>query len=154
MRNEKIEKISTLLNTGTPEQISEALLGLLPDPDPRDMWYLRARALTLALTAALCELRDRGEIELTPQLLRENLQLGKGQKGPGLIPLHLRALNGELSDEAKRQLRGLFDALPGFSLEAALRGEGQPARTTEQTGYLTMQLSKPLGMIADEICET
>lgn len=35
-----------------------------------------------------------------------------------------------------------------------LRGEGQPARTTEETGYLTMRLTKPLGMIADEICET
>ena len=154
MRTEEIEKISTLLNTGTPDQISEALLGLLPDRDPKDMWYQRGRALTLALAAALCELRDRGEIELTPQLLRENLQLGKGREGPGLIPLHLRALNRGMSEEVTRQLRGLFDALPGFSLEAALRGEGQPVRTVEQTGYLIMQLSKPLGMIVDELCET
>lgn len=151
MRTEKIEKIRSLLNTGTPDQISEALLGLMPDSDPMDMWYLRARVLTLALTTALCDLRDRGEIELTPQLFRENLQLGRDHEGPGLIPLHLRALNGELSDEATRQLRGLFDALPGFSLQAALRGEGQPARTTEQTGWLTMQLTKPLGMIIDEL---
>ena len=151
MRTEEIEKIITLLNTGTPDQISDALLGLLPDPDPRDMWYQRARALTLALTAALCDLRDRGEIELTPQLLRENLQLGKGQEGPGLIPLHLRALNGGMSEEATRQLRGLVETLPGFSLQAALRGEGQPARTTEQTGYLTMQRTKPVGMIVDEL---
>jgi hypothetical protein len=115
------------------------------------MWYQRARALTLALTTALCELRDRGKIELTPQLLREHLQLGRGHEGPGLIPLQLRALNGELSDEATRQLRGFFDTLPGFSLEAALLGEGQPARTTEQTGWLTMQLTKPLGMIIDEL---
>ena len=151
MRTEKIERIRSLLNSGTPDQVTDALLGLLPDPDPRDMWYQRARALTLALTTALCELRDRGEIELTPQLLREHLQLGRGHEGSGLIPLHLRALNGELSEEATRQLRGFFDTLPGFSLEAALRGEKQPVRTIKQTGYLMMQLSKPIGMIIDDL---
>lgn len=151
MRDEKIEKIRSLLNTGTAEQISEALLGLLPDKDPRDMWYQRASSLTLTLTTALCELRDRGDVELTPQLLREHLQLGKGREGPGLIPLHLRALDGGMSEDAACRLRGFFDTLPGFSLEAALRGEGQPVRTIEQTGYLTMQLTKPLGMIIDEV---
>jgi len=150
MRTEKIERIKSLLNTGTPDQISEALLGLLPDPDPRNMWYQRTRALTLALTTALCDLRDRGEIKLTPRLIRENLQLGRGHEGPGLIPLHLRALSGEMSEEAAKHLRGFFDTLPGFSLEAALRGERQPVKTIDQTGYLTMQLTKPLGMIVDE----
>jgi hypothetical protein len=151
MGNEKIEKIRSLLNTGTAEQISEALLGLIPDQDPMDMWSQRSRSLTLTLTIALCDLRDRGEIELTPQILREHLQLGKGREGPGLIPLHLRALDGGVSEEAACRLRGFFDTLPGFSLEAALRGERQPVRTVEQTGYLIMQISKPLGLIIDEV---
>lgn len=151
MRLEHNAKIRSLLNTGTAEQISEALLDLFPDQDPKDMWYLRARVLTLTLTTALCDLRDRGEIELTPQILREHLHLGKGREGSGLIPLYLRALDGGMSEGATSRLRGFFDTLPGFSLEAALRGEGQPVRTIKQHSYLTMQISKPLGMIIDEI---
>ena len=47
-------------------------------------------------------------------------------------------------------LKGFFDSLPGFSLFNALNGKAQESKTVEQHGFLSMQLTKPLGSLADD----
>ncbi len=64
--------------------------------------------------------------------------------------LLLRALRGDFSDAARLALQGFSATLPGYSLTAAFEGREQESKTLEQHGYLTMQLTKPLGSMADD----
>ncbi|MXX88695.1 MAG: TraM recognition domain-containing protein [Boseongicola sp. SB0677_bin_26] len=159
---------------GSPDQLMNIIVSLMGDAGAgNDMWKSRAMSLVTALMMGLCELRDRGEILLNVQTIRDFLFLGKGPdkalvpktvKGPadipekaweemrsraGLIELYLRALNGEMSESTRLALKGFFNTLPGFSVENALAGEPQEAKCKEQYGFLSMQLTKPLGSLAD-----
>ncbi len=64
--------------------------------------------------------------------------------------LYLRALNGDFSEATRLALQGFMTTLPGYSLAKALAGKAQESKTLEQHGYLTMQLTKPLGTMADD----
>lgn len=68
----------------------------------------------------------------------------------GLIPLYLRALKGDMSEETVKVMQRVLDALPGFSLERAVTGEPQHERTMKHAAYLTMQITKPIGMLIDD----
>ena len=180
---------------GTPDQLINLLTSLMGDAGTSSggMWRSRAVALVTALMMALCELRDRGELTLDVQTIRDHLALGCGARAggdgerdggagrdwgagrdggadaaaprraedlgdaeraglrarAGLIELYLRAQCGELSRTSLLALRGFFETLPGFSLQKALAGEPQGAKCSEQYGYLSMQLTRPLGALAD-----
>ena len=159
---------------GSPDQLMNIIVSLMGDAGSTgDMWKSRAMSLVTALMMALCELRDRGDILLNVQTIRDFLALGKGVNealvpnavnGPediperawedmrsraGLIELYLRALNGEMSESTRLALKGFFDTLPGFSLENALAGKPQENKCLEQYGFLVMQTTKPLGSLAD-----
>lgn len=148
---------------------SEDLVTLLTPEEgwTRDMWSQRARSLVSAISVALCDLRDQGKIELTPDVIQANLGLGHGvnpllardliparveeiseacwadiEGRSGLIPLYLRALKGELSEPAQRAIRGVFETLPGASLAMALAGEAPAEQTVGQLGYLSMQVPR------------
>lgn len=69
---------------------------------------------------------------------------------PGMIELYLRSLHGEFSTRSALALKGFFDSLPGFVLDKAWSGQEQDGKTLEQYGYLSMQLTKPLGSLADD----
>ena len=160
---------------GSPDQLMNIVVSLMGDAGSgNDMWKSRAISLVTAQMMALCELRDSGEILLNVQTVRDFLALGKGvdkvklrAKKPtkveeipkeawdemrtraGLIELYLRAMKGELSQTTLLALRGFFDTLPGFSLEKAMAGDPQETKCNEQYGFLSMQLTKPLGSLAD-----
>jgi len=160
---------------GSPDQLMNIVVSLMGDAGSgNDMWKSRAISLVTAQMMALCELRDTGEILLNVQTVRDFLALGKGVdksklrgKKPtkiedipqeawdemkdraGLIELYLRAMKGELSNTTLLALRGFFDTLPGFSLEKAMAGDPQETKCNEQYGFLSMQLTKPLGSLAD-----
>lgn len=160
---------------GSPDQLMNIVVSLMGDAGSgNDMWKSRAISLVTAQMMALCELRDSGEILLNVQTVRDFLALGKGVdkaklrgKKPtkveeipkeawdemrtraGLIELYLRAMKGELSQTTLLALRGFFDTLPGFSLEKAMAGDPQETKCNEQYGFLSMQLTKPLGSLAD-----
>lgn len=160
---------------GSPDQLMNIVVSLMGDAGAgNDMWKSRAISLVTAQMMALCELRDSGEILLNVQTVRDFLALGKGvDKGKlrgkkptkveeipkeawdemrtraGLIELYLRAMKGELSQTTLLALRGFFDTLPGFSLEKAMAGDPQETKCNEQYGFLSMQLTKPLGSLAD-----
>jgi hypothetical protein len=160
---------------GSPDQLMNIVVSLMGDAGSgNDMWKSRAISLVTAQMMALCELRNSGEILLNVQTVRDFLALGKGVdkaklrgKKPtkveeipkeawdemrgraGLIELYLRAMKGELSQTTLLALRGFFDTLPGFSLEKAMGGDPQETKCNEQYGFLSMQLTKPLGSLAD-----
>lgn len=160
---------------GSPDQLMNIVVSLMGEAGSgNDMWKSRAVSLVTALMMALCELRDSGEILLNVQTIRDFLALGKGVdkqklrgKKPakigdvpdeaweemrdraGLIELYLRAQKGELSQTTLLALKGFFDTLPGFSLEKAIAGDPQETKCNEQYGFLSMQLTKPLGSLAD-----
>lgn len=160
---------------GSPDQLMNIVVSLMGDAGSgNDMWKSRAISLVTAQMMALCELRDSGEILLNVQTVRDFLALGKGvektrlrgkkptriedipqeaweemRSRAGLIELYLRAMKGELSQTTLLALRGFFDTLPGFSLERAMAGDPQETKCNEQYGFLSMQLTKPLGSLAD-----
>lgn len=160
---------------GSPDQLMNIVVSLMGDAGSgNDMWKSRAISLVTAQMMALCELRNSGEILLNVQTVRDFLALGKGvdkaklrgkkptkiedipqeawdeMKGrAGLIELYLRAMKGELSQTTLLALRGFFETLPGFSLEKAMAGDPQETKCNEQYGFLSMQLTKPLGSLAD-----
>ncbi|MEP3667114.1 MAG: TraM recognition domain-containing protein, partial [Roseibium sp.] len=161
---------------GSPDQLMNIVVSLMGDAGSgNDMWKNRAMSLVTAEMKALCELRDSGDILLNVQTIRDFLFLGKGieksqlkNKKPtkiedineeawdemrnraGLIELYLRALKGEFSTATKLAMKGFFDTLPGFSIEKAMAGDPQDPKCNEQYGFLSMQLTKPLGSLADD----
>lgn len=137
-----------LLRSGPAEAIADLLI-----PEGGDMWAARARMMILAILEALCDLRDRGELTLTPELIREHMRLGGEEAGPdlGLLPLYRRARSGELSEGAANALRRFLETLPGFCENHVLAGLPQPEMTVRQTGYLTMQLTTPLGALIENV---
>ena len=161
---------------GSADQLMNLIVSLMGDSGSSgDMWRHRAMALVTSTMKALVEMRNAGDILLDVQTIRDFLPLGIGlnhklvagknitaisevsdelwdelyQRG-GLIELYLRALKGDFSERSRLALKGFFDSLPGFSLEKALRGEPQEGRAAEQYGFLSMQLTKPLGSLADD----
>ena len=161
---------------GSPDQLMNLIASLMSDAGAgNDMWKNRAMSLVASTMKTLCEMRDAGDILLDVQSIRDHLPLGTGVKKKmldgrvaagiedvpeaaweelrtrgGMIELYLRARNGEFSDSSKLALKGFFESLPGFSLGKALNGETQEGKTAEQYGFLAMQLTKPLGSLADD----
>lgn len=166
--------------TGTADQLSNMIASLMSSGSGSggDMWQDRAINLNSSLIRALVEMRDRGEIFMDVQAIRDFMPMGNGVPG-GAVPqdmnrkdpvldditdtqwdairkdrssgsLYLRSLKGDFSISTSLALKGFFDSLPGFSLVKLLAGEEQASTTNEQYGYLSMQLTKPLGTMADD----
>ncbi len=161
---------------GTPDQLMNLVVSLMSNAGGgSDMWKHRAMSLVTSAVKALCEMRDAGDVLLNVQSIRDYLPLGEGvnktildgkeincvadiptaawsdiRSRGGMIELYLRSLNGEFSDTSRLALKGFFDSLPGFNLFNALNGKAQESKTVEQHGFLSMQLTKPLGSLADD----
>ncbi len=125
---------------GTSDQLRELVVGLMRDSGgDGDMWKGRASALLAGLLRCLVALRDRGEIQLNVQTIRDQMPLDK------VIELTRRT---DLSDYSILPLRKYLLELPGFTEEDALAGDIAP-KAYEQHGYLTMQLTETLGDLGD-----
>ena len=161
---------------GSADQLMNLIVSLMSDTGTAgDMWKGRAMSLVTSTMKALCEMRDAGDVLLDVQSIRDFLPLGIGirkellegreitdvdeipdpawedlRSRGGMIELYLRALRGEFSERSRLALKGFFDSLPGFRLEAALNGEPQEGKAVEQHGFLSMQLTRPLGSLADD----
>jgi len=159
---------------GTADQLMNLVVSLMGDAGAaNDMWKSRAVSLISGAMRALVEMRNAGDILLDVQTIRDFLPLGQGvmKKSPkpansvkdlteeqwrdirargGMIELYLRAQIGEFSNATYLALKGFFDTLPGYSNEKAIRGEPQEGKASEQYGFLAMQMTKPLGSMADD----
>lgn len=163
---------------GGADELMNIVVSLMGDSSGNDMWKNRAMSLVTAEMKALCELRDAGEILLNVQTVRDFLFIGKGfdkelmkkhgvtkvtsiEQVPeaawdelrgraGLIELYLRAIKKDFSQATYLAMKGFFDTLPGFSIDKAINGDLQDPKCLEQYGFLSMQLTKPLGSLADD----
>lgn len=162
---------------GSSDQLMNIVAGLMGESEKgNDMWKGRAMSLVTAAMKALVEMRDRGDILLDVQAIREFVVLGRGfeksllrnakinsvadvpaeawaelERRPGMIELYMRSMNGEFSNATRLAIKAYFETLPGFSMEKALNGEPQGDKANEQHNFLTMQLTKPLGALADDL---
>ncbi|MDE2674045.1 MAG: hypothetical protein OXH65_02945 [Paracoccaceae bacterium] len=175
---------------GTADQLIQMITSLMSSGGSgTDMWKDRAVNLMATLVRGLVEMRDRQEILMDVQSIRDYMPFGNGVPGgavpseppPGMgapgrkkeepVPtladispaqwdairqdksagaLYLRCLNNEFSESTQLAFSGFFDSLPGFSLTKLLQSKEQSTTTMDQYGYLTMQLTKPLGTMADD----
>lgn len=125
---------------GTSDQLRELIVGLMRDSGgDGDMWKGRASALLAGLLRCLVALRERGEIQLNVQTIRDYMPLDK------VVELTRRT---DLTDYSILPLRKYLLELPGYSEEDALAGDISP-KAYEQHGYLTMQLTETLGDLGD-----
>ena len=161
---------------GSADQLMNLIVSLMSESgNAGDMWKGRAMSLVTSTMKALCEMRDAGDVLLDVQSIRDFLPLGIGipkeflegreisdvsevpeaawkdmRSRGGMIELYLRALHGEFSNRSRLALKGFFESLPGFDLKAALNGDPQEGKAVEQYGFLAMQLTRPLGSLADD----
>lgn len=161
---------------GGADQLMNLIVGLMGDAGQgNDMWKSRAMSLVTAAMKALVQMRDAGDILLDVQAIRDFLPLGEGFKKEllkgkpirtiedvpeeawhelrtrgGMIELYLRAMKGDFSNSSRLALKAFFDTLPGFNMSKALKGDPQDGKASEQYGFLSMQLTKPLGSLADD----
>lgn len=161
---------------GDSDQLMNILVSIMGGAGSgNDMWKDRATSLVGCLMKALVEMRNKGDIIMNVQVMREYLALGRGvdkstimgkkidkvedlpqvawdemRTRAGMIELYLLALKGGyFSQGTLDAIKGFFESLPGFSIDKALKGDLQDGKCNEQYNFLNMQLTKPLGTFAD-----
>lgn len=105
------------------------------EDEDADMWKGRAIIIGSSLFMALVYLRDTGEIQLTPEVIREYLMFDN------FVSLYKRT---DLPPHIHAALHAYLFNLPEFDLDK------KPTDTTlENHGYLQMQYTKVLGLMID-----
>lgn len=135
------KKLSNTLNpfaSGGSGGLQELLVSLMDDGGGGgDMWKGRAISLISAIMMALVYMRDKGEILLDVDIIREYLILET------IIKMNKRS---DFPPHIKAALRGYLVSLPGFQESAPKQND----TVMEQHGYLQMQFTKLLGSLADQ----
>lgn len=131
---------------GNSDTLTELVVSLMRPEGSGDggMWRGRAEAMVRALMRALCELRDRGLINLSVDSLRSYMTLEK---------IGVLDQNPDLPEAAKMQIKAYLDELPGYrpGMEC---DEGSQERmqfmeqAEKQHGFLTMQFTELLGLLS------
>lgn len=105
------------------------------EDEDADMWKGRAISMGSSLFMALVYLRDTGEIQLTPDVIRHYLMFDN------FVSLYKRE---DLPKHVHAALKAYLFNLPEFELDK------KPTDTTlEMHGYLQMQYTKALGLMVD-----
>lgn len=134
-------KLSNTMNpfsTGSSDGLTQLMVGLMDSGGGGgDMWKGRAISLISGLMMALVSLRDRGELLLDVQAIRDFMNLEK------IIDL---CKDESLTDKARSSIKGYLDSLPGFNWK---KGKNQSDTVMDQHGYLQMQFTKIMGSLSD-----
>lgn len=135
--------------TGTSSTIAELFTGLMSGGGPGsggdDMWAGRARSFITALVRVLVWMRDRGEINMYIDEIRDHFELGKLAKLVG---------RKDVPDGVMAGLKNYVVNLPGMddnTLKSLQAGRQIQSQTVyEQHGYITMQLTETMNLLADD----
>ncbi len=126
---------------GDSDSLMEMLSAMMGEAGGNDtMWRGRAEALGRAVLRALVELRDRGDMLLSVDTIRENLPLQRVES---------LAKDPRLSEMARLGLQSYLNELPGWNAKqsggpAAMQAA---AKADEQHGYLSMQFTAVLELL-------
>lgn len=118
----------------------EFLINLLNDSGGGDgMWKDRAIAFISALTRVLVYLRDTGVCQLSPKVFLDHMQL---EVLEDLVFCHENRY-GEDFERVLEPLMSYLHSVPGYKSDPKSLKK-QEAKTREQHGYITMQLTKAI----------
>lgn len=120
---------------GNANQLASIVVGLMRDGGGDDMWKGRAIAMLKSLMHALCDKRDRNEIELSIEEIRNHMTLDK------IITI---AQDETLEEEAAKSIMHYLEELPGFKMDDMFAGKLN-AECYKQHGFLQMQLTEVMG---------
>jgi len=143
------ETVSNTVNpfaVGNASMISELFNGLMSGGDGGDdMWAGRARSFVAALVRVLVYMRDKGEINMYIDEIRDFFELGKLSKLVGRKDIPTGVMDA---------LRNYVVNLPGMddnTLKSLQAGRPIQSQTVyEQHGYITMQLTETMNLLADD----
>lgn len=127
-----------IMSSNSAGMLIELLSGLLDgDGGGDDMWKGRAIAFIAAITRPLVYLRDKQELELSPQKYMDFMELSE---------LERFVYGDEYNkypnfEEVLKPLKGYLTTLPGYNINKKYNQEQQ---TNEQFGYITMQLTRAI----------
>lgn len=133
-------KLSNTLNpftSGSSGGLTELLVSLMDDSGGDNaMWKGRAVSLISALMMALVDMREKKEILLDVEIIRDYLILDN------IIKLAKRR---DLPSHVVTAIKAYLRSLPGFQEGAQKQSE----TVMDQHGYLQMQFTKILGSLSD-----
>jgi hypothetical protein len=144
-------------SNGSSGMCTEASIALMDSGGGDDMWKGRAIAFLGGLIKPLVFLRDRGEILLSGDLIRSYFDLPMLErfvydeedtwKGGIKRPKgYFSKTYGKLWDVVIRPLKAFMVTIPGYDVSKLGK---QEQKTLEQHGYITMQLARLFGDLAD-----
>lgn len=153
-------KISNTMNpyaNGSSAMCTEASISLMDGGKGDDMWKGRAIAFLGAVIKPLVFLRDKGEILLDSDGIREYFDLpvlerfvwdeeDTWKSGVKREQGYFAKKYGKVWDRVIRPLQAFMVTIPGY--DKAKLGR-QEQKTLEQHGYITMQLARLFGELAD-----
>jgi len=120
---------------GTAQGLTNLVVSLMDDAGSDPMWKSRAMALIGALMWALTYLRDVRSDPIDAQRVRETLTLKR---------VMALASRKDIPPQAQKSLAAYLETLPGY-----VDGKEPEQQQYEQHGYLIMQFTKVMGMLAD-----
>lgn len=125
---------------GSPESMRSMISGLMRDSGgDGDMWKGRSIAMLGALLKALGVMRDRNEVNLDVEAIRDHMTLNK------MVEISQRA---DLPEASISPIKKYLLELPGFTEDDAMMGQISN-KAYEQHAYLTMQLTEVLGDLSE-----
>lgn len=139
---------------GSSSMLSQLVIGLMPDAgggsSDGDMWKGRAMVFVEALMKVLVAMRDAGYILLDANTIRNYFQLERLEAmvldkvfiRDGQEPVSLEALSPVILEPITNYVVNL----PGYNKE---RKGKQVSQVLEQHGFITMQLTRVFGSLAD-----
>lgn len=144
-------------SNGSSGMCTEASIALMDSGGGDDMWKGRAIAFLGGLIKPLVFLRDQGEILLSADLIRSYFDLPMLErfvydeedtwKGGVKRPKgYFRKTYGKVWDVVIRPLKAFMVTIPGYDFSKLGK---QEQKTLEQHGYITMQLARLYGDMAD-----
>lgn len=126
-----------IMSSTSAGMLIELLSGMLDgDGGGDDMWKGRAIAFIAALTRPLTYLRDAGDIELSPSVYMEYMELTEVER---LVYEKADMYPG--FDVVLQPLRDYLVTLPGYDTTKKMQ---QAQETNEQFGFITMQLTRAI----------
>lgn len=125
---------------GSAEGMRSMIAGLMRDSGgDGDMWKGRALALLGAVLKALSVMRDRAELDLDVEAIRDHLPLNT------VVDLSQRT---DLPESAISPIKKYLLELPGFTEDDAMMGNISN-KAYEQHAFLTMQLTEVMGDLSE-----
>lgn len=141
MKHQIEKQASDLLGNGTPDEITDFILGA---DETNSIWHARAKSFLKSVMGVLCEKRDTGGVEISGQSILNAISAGSDDAAPGVCTLMIEDEGKWARTEAGRNLYAFLMTVPGFPNISCSADMIISQKTREQMEYLSMQITKPV----------